>query len=115
MAIKLIKSVGSTQRRDQLQRELTILRRLRHRHIPRVIDIVAMDQHGKQAVVMEYAGRGELFHLVQQKGRLTSREALLYFVQLLSAVDYLHTIGIVHRDIKLVPPYFIYLYTHGDV
>ena len=87
-------------RREQIFRELSILKRIGHKNIPKIKQIV--DLGGKIAIVMEFAAGGELFHHVQRAGRLSSRQALGIFIQILSAVDHLHTVGIAHRDIKLV-------------
>ncbi|KAK0600804.1 hypothetical protein LWI29_018527 [Acer saccharum] len=51
--------------------------------------------------VMEYANGGELFAKIIAKGRHNEDLARRYFQQLTSAVDFCHSRGIYHRDLKL--------------
>ena len=50
---------------------------------------------------MEYASGGELFEYILARKYLKETESCKYFVQLICAVRYLHSKGIVHRDLKL--------------
>ena len=50
---------------------------------------------------MEYAENGELFEYVQRRRVLHELEAKTVMFQILLAVDYLHSEGVVHRDLKL--------------
>lgn len=50
--------------------------------------------------LMENATGGELSDYIETKGKLTEVESLKYFRQLVSAVKYMHSVGIAHRDIK---------------
>lgn len=52
-------------------------------------------------LVTEYAPNGEVFDLIFTKKRLSEEEARLKFWQIISAVNYLHNINIVHRDLKV--------------
>eukprot|EP00826_Nyctotherus_ovalis_P014707 TRINITY_DN14116_c0_g3_i1.p1 TRINITY_DN14116_c0_g3~~TRINITY_DN14116_c0_g3_i1.p1 ORF type:complete len:380 (+),score=120.43 TRINITY_DN14116_c0_g3_i1:649-1788(+) len=52
-------------------------------------------------IIMEYVSGGELKDYVVRKGRLEEAEALEIFIQLLNAVQHCHTLGVVHRDLKL--------------
>lgn len=49
---------------------------------------------------MEYVEGGELFDYLVSKGRLHADEALHYFQQIISGVDYCHRYNICHRDLK---------------
>lgn len=49
---------------------------------------------------MEYVQGGELFDYLVSRGRLPVAEALHYFQQIISAVDYCHRFNIAHRDLK---------------
>jgi serine/threonine protein kinase len=57
---------------------------------------------GKQLImIMEYAGGGELLKYVEEHGKVNEMEARRIFVQIVNAMAYCHTRGIVHRDLKL--------------
>ena len=43
---------------------------------------------------------GELYSLLEKRGKLTESEAKKFFFQILSAIDYSHNHGVAHRDIK---------------
>jgi serine/threonine protein kinase len=56
-------------------------------------------------IVFEYITGKDLLHIVDRDDRLPEPQARMYFSQLVSAVDYAHSLGIAHRDIKvLLPP-----------
>ncbi|CAM9403523.1 unnamed protein product, partial [Chrysoparadoxa australica] len=52
-------------------------------------------------LVLEYCAGGDLFKLLKARGSLTEAEAAGFVGQLLSGLSYLHSHGIVHRDLKL--------------
>lgn len=51
-------------------------------------------------LVTEYAPRGEIFDHLVANGRMKEEEAARIFAQIVSAVDYCHSKGVVHRDLK---------------
>jgi 5'-AMP-activated protein kinase, catalytic alpha subunit len=50
--------------------------------------------------VLEYCSRGTLSKCLDLEQKLTEVEACKYFWQILSAIEHMHNLGIVHRDIK---------------
>nr|XP_023028596.1 serine/threonine-protein kinase MARK1-like [Leptinotarsa decemlineata] len=49
---------------------------------------------------MEYVSGGDLFDYLESHGRMEEPEARAKFMQIVSAVEYCHEKGIVHRDLK---------------
>ncbi|KAM0861102.1 hypothetical protein ACQ4PT_046116 [Festuca glaucescens] len=93
-----------------IEREAAILRRLRHRHVVRLHEILGT--RSRVHFVLDLAAGGELFSLVDASGRMTEDLARHYFRQLVSAVRYCHSRGVFHRDIK---PENLLLDSAGDL
>jgi serine/threonine-protein kinase len=78
-------------------REHLTLRRLDHRHLVRVIELLAITN--LLAIVMELVDGHNLRQTVRQGGLDADRDAAL-LSQVASALAYIHGAGIVHRDVK---------------
>ncbi|XP_022997527.1 CBL-interacting serine/threonine-protein kinase 8-like [Cucurbita maxima] len=51
-------------------------------------------------IILEYITGGELFDKIVHHGRLSEAESRKYFQQLIDGVDYCHSKGVYHRDLK---------------
>jgi serine/threonine protein kinase len=84
---------------NSLYKEANSIKKLRHKNI---IELYHSFVEGKQMImIMELASGGELTDYVQKKGRLDEIEARKILVQIISAIAYCHSSGVVHRDLKL--------------
>lgn len=81
----------------KLTAEYCIGSSLHHGNIIETLDIIREKQ--KWYEVMEYAPY-DLFAIVMT-GRMTRAEVACCFLQILSGVTYLHSMGLAHRDLKL--------------
>ncbi|KAH6836892.1 SOS3-interacting protein 1 [Perilla frutescens var. hirtella] len=99
VAIKVIdkKKITKVGIVDQIKREISIMRMVKHPHIVHLHEVMATKT--KIYFVMEYAKGGELFNKVS-KGKLEEDVARKYFVQLINAVELCHSRGVYHRDLK---------------
>ncbi|KAH6817059.1 phosphoenolpyruvate carboxylase-related kinase 1 [Perilla frutescens var. frutescens] len=79
--------------------EIDILKKLSgHKN---VVDLKAVyEEEDYVHLLMELCAGGELFHRIEQQGRLSEHEAHAVFKQLMEVVMYCHGKGIVHRDLK---------------
>uniref|UniRef100_A0A0D9XW69 non-specific serine/threonine protein kinase n=1 Tax=Leersia perrieri TaxID=77586 RepID=A0A0D9XW69_9ORYZ len=84
---------------EQIRREIRTMRLVAHKNIVQLHEVMAT--RNKIYFVMEYVKGGELFEKVEKRGKLTEGVAHKYFQQLISAVDYCHSRGVYHRDLKL--------------
>ena len=80
-------------------REIQLLWKLKHTNIVHLYDILYAER--AVYIVMEVVKGRELFDYVLQKERLDEDEARKVFCEIVSAVDYMHRSGVVHRDLKL--------------
>uniref|UniRef100_A0A670JGD2 PAS domain-containing serine/threonine-protein kinase n=1 Tax=Podarcis muralis TaxID=64176 RepID=A0A670JGD2_PODMU len=83
----------------RVTQEITILRKLQHPNIIKVLDVFENQQFFQ--LVMERHGSGlDLFTFIDNQPNLDEPLASYIFRQLVSAVNYLHCKNILHRDIK---------------
>lgn len=52
-------------------------------------------------IIVNRVTGGELFDRIVEKGSYTEKDASLLIKQILEAVDYMHSQGVVHRDLKV--------------
>lgn len=83
---------------QQFQTEIEALRQLKHPSIIRLYDVYLTEN--KIFIVMEMMKGGELFDYVVQKGTLTEKEASKIVKMVTSALVYMHSMNICHRDMK---------------
>ena len=86
------------------RQEVAILKKLRHRNIVSLYEVIDDEESNKMYMVLEYAGGGVALHfdddgLVRGEG-LDMETSRKYFRDLVSALKYSHANNIIHRDIK---------------
>jgi eukaryotic-like serine/threonine-protein kinase len=84
--------------RHQFQQEATILARMTHAHLVRVTDF--FEEASNAYLVMDFVEGKSLADRIEQEGALSEEDVLTWAGQLLSALDYCHGQGVLHRDIK---------------
>ncbi len=52
-------------------------------------------------LVLDFINGGHLFFNLYRQGVFTEEVARLYSAEIVSAVAYLHSLGIMHRDLKV--------------
>jgi len=92
----------SRMKMSAIQREIDLMTHLGNPGHKNLIQFFGSEEVGKHIVIyMELANNGELFSKVIDAGALTEDEAMPYFKQLMQAVQYMHSKGVAHRDLKL--------------
>ena len=100
VAIKILDKSKIMKYEDKIriEREIEILKKLRHPNIMRLYSIIETDK--QILLITEYIKGQELFQYILLKKKLSEEEACLYFSQIVSGIEYLHKLKIAHRDIK---------------
>ncbi|KAJ6955633.1 hypothetical protein NC652_006905 [Populus alba x Populus x berolinensis] len=84
---------------EQLKREISTMKLIKHPNVIKIFEVMASKT--KIYIVIEFVDGGELFDKIAKHGRLKEDEARRYFQQLIKAVDYCHSRGVFHRDLKI--------------
>ena len=100
VAIKILNKEKIKEKEDleRIKREIKILQMMDH---PNIIKTYKISENAKNYyIIMEYCDGGELFNYIVEKEKLDENEASMFFYQLISALEYIHSLGITHRDLK---------------
>jgi tRNA A-37 threonylcarbamoyl transferase component Bud32 len=83
---------------ELVYREINTHFKLIHNNIARLFDYY--EDKKAYYLIMEYVDNGTLFNKIQKVNGLPEEKALKYFVQVSSAIFFLHENQFIHRDIK---------------
>lgn len=100
VAVKFVPTELADNERITLrfERELAILKKLRHPHI---VHCYGGGVHGsRRYYAMELVPGGTLAQLLRERGRFSWETTIQYSLQLASALHCAHQAGIIHRDLK---------------
>lgn len=86
---------------ENVKRETRLMCKLNHKNVIKLVDIIYNEEKQKLYIVMEYCVTvlQELFDRAPAN-KLPISQAHNYFVQLIDGLEYLHSQGIIHKDIK---------------
>ena len=100
VAIKgLIKSKMKPQDLDMIRREVEILRLSQHPNIIKLYDFFETDQY--VFIVIELLKGSDLVNYSSKRNfKLSEPHIANIIIQMIKGVEYLHSIGVIHRDLK---------------
>ena len=79
---------------NELKNEIEIMKKLDHAHITRLVE--TYEDRGHLYLIMELCSGGDLY----SRDPYTEDQAARIVGSILSAVDFMHKHGIIHRDLK---------------
>lgn len=90
----------SVSQQEQQRREIDILKMCQHPNIIRLLDV--FENHKYFYIVLEYMSGGDMVDYLKERSFSVSEErARQLSEQIACAIYYLHSYGIMHRDLKL--------------
>jgi 5'-AMP-activated protein kinase catalytic alpha subunit len=97
-AVKILnKKKIKIKMKNAVFKENEIITKFNHVNVIFVYDIIEDDDN--YYIVMEYCKSGELFDYIVDRQHLEEDEASVFFYQLINGVEYIHSLGISHRDL----------------
>lgn len=84
---------------NKVRQEYKILKKARQANIVRLYE--SFDTESHIVYVMEVCGGGDLLTYVRRRRKLKEDHAKFLFKQIIKGLQYVHSKGVLHRDIKL--------------
>lgn len=85
---------------DRFRREAQTLAKLSHPNIPSIFDITLDEDLGEFRILFEWIEGPTLAEYIKSEGPLNLEDARRYFRHVCSALDHIHSRGVIHRDLK---------------
>ncbi|PAA53734.1 hypothetical protein BOX15_Mlig019665g1 [Macrostomum lignano] len=82
-----------------MRREGRILQLIRHSNVVQLLEV--METEHSYYLVQELCHGGDFMSYLMKRRRLTEYETRKYIRQIVQAVNYMHSLGILHRDLKI--------------
>ena len=100
VAIKSFKKENcNSEKINKIINERNLMKELDHKNIIRILDY--FEDKNYIFIIMEYINGGNLYSLIKKRRKLQEKMAKYIFKQMISALKYIHSHNIAHRDIKL--------------
>uniref|UniRef100_A0A1I8HYN8 non-specific serine/threonine protein kinase n=1 Tax=Macrostomum lignano TaxID=282301 RepID=A0A1I8HYN8_9PLAT len=102
VAIKIIskeKAKTDAYVRKNLRREGRILQQIRHSNVVQLLEV--LETENSYYLIVELCRGGDMMDHIVKKTRLSEAETKRYIRQVVLAIDYMHKLGILHRDLKI--------------
>ena len=105
MAVKVLHIPSENKRAivEDLQREIDLMKSLKHRNIVRYLGAEVDSARNILNIFQEWVPGGCISTLLKKFGPFSINVVKSYLAQILDGLDYLHCHGIIHRDIKVGP------------
>ena len=102
--IVAIKSFNKSNLKDEnsiqkIYHEINLMKSLKHNSIVRILETLEIENY--ILIIMENISGGNLLSFVKKRTKLNEKTAHFIFRQLISSIKFIHSKGIIHRDIKL--------------
>ncbi|XP_061550278.1 serine/threonine-protein kinase PLK3 [Phycodurus eques] len=100
-AVKVIPQsrVSKPHQREKITNEIELHKTLSHKHVVKFSH--HFEDHDNIYIFLELCSRKSLAHIWKARHTLTEPEVRYYLRQIISGLKYLHSRGILHRDLKL--------------
>ncbi|KLU91162.1 PLK protein kinase [Magnaporthiopsis poae ATCC 64411] len=98
-ALKIVKSEMPRKMEQKFQTELQIHSKMRHQNIVQFHRAFSFET--STYLVLELCPNGSLMDMVKRRKGVTEAEVRFYSVQIAGAIKYMHSKGIIHRDLKM--------------